>query len=152
MNSNGQSGLWLLFVRKGKVFVPTMARTEAGYYLGIEPVAVIDCDDRGAIHSVLVDTIQRGNPVIPTPSRSNFPRDPLLKYANVKSISTFEQTAQCWKVGRYANEYVIAPYRPSSSGGSQEDNSSRESLPLDQPIQSIVQRLMDKALGANTPA
>jgi hypothetical protein len=39
-------GLWLLFLRKGQAFIPTMARTDAGFYMGVEPVEVVDMRDQ----------------------------------------------------------------------------------------------------------
>ena len=44
-----EDGLWLLTIRKGQAFMPTMARTEAGFYIGIDPVEVIDASDRVAL-------------------------------------------------------------------------------------------------------
>jgi hypothetical protein len=96
MNGSGQNGVWLLFVRKGKVFIPTVARTEAGYYLGIEPIAVIDCQDRNAVSSGLVDAIKRGNPIIPTPSRANFPPDPIFECGYGLGICMLQQWWRTW--------------------------------------------------------
>lgn len=146
------SNLWLLFVRKAKVFIPTMARTEAGFYMGIEPVAVVDSSNREAVRSAFLDAIGRGNPIVPTPTRATFPPSPLLKHANVKSLSTFEKNAQCWKLGKYPAEFVVAPYRPGKYGGSEEDDSGKESFSASEPIECVVDRLLDRALAAAQPA
>jgi hypothetical protein len=34
---------------KEQVFVPTRARTKAGFYMGMEPVEVVDAQDRAAL-------------------------------------------------------------------------------------------------------
>jgi hypothetical protein len=39
------TGFWLLILRNGQVFVPTMAKMEADIYMGIEPVEAIDARD-----------------------------------------------------------------------------------------------------------
>ena len=70
--------VWGFYFRKGKVYVPRMARTEAGYYLNIEPVAVVDTDDFGGVVSAIQAAIERGNPAVPTPSRANFPKPVVL--------------------------------------------------------------------------
>ena len=55
-------GLWLLFLRKGQAFIPTMARTEAGFYMGIEPVEVVDIQDQAGVEQALMRAVGRGNP------------------------------------------------------------------------------------------
>ena len=147
--SAGTKGLWTLFIRKGKVFVPTTAKTEAGYYLGIEPVAVVDATDRAAVKAAFLDAVSRGNPIVPTPSRSNFPPDPLLKYANVKSVSELAKSAHSWQLTKYATEYVAAPDRPGKYGGSEQDDGKKQVFPADEPMDRIVSRLVDHALAAS---
>ena len=44
-----KDGLWMLVLRKGQAFIPTMAQTEAGFYVGIEPVEVVDLSDRKGV-------------------------------------------------------------------------------------------------------
>jgi hypothetical protein len=46
-----------------------MAKTEAGYWLGTEPVDVERVADAEALKAVLLRVIGRGNPIVPTPSR-----------------------------------------------------------------------------------
>ncbi len=141
-----KDGLWLLFLRKGQAFVPTMARTEAGFYMGIEPVEVVDARDPKAIEDAMLRAVERGNPVVPTPRRDNYPPDPLLKYANVKSMSTFEKSSQSWKLSKLGDAYVIAPYRPLKSGGSEEDVDRTEAIPVgEESLTSVVHRLVERA-------
>jgi hypothetical protein len=146
--SNPEVGFWALFVRKKQVLIPTMARTEAGFYMAIEPVSVIDPQDRQSIRSALLEVIRRGNPTVPTPSRAAYPPDPLVKHANVKTSSAFERSSRRWKIAQYANGYVTATYRPGKYGGSEEDETTRQAFSLDEPVESVVDGLLDKALGA----
>jgi hypothetical protein len=44
-----EDGLWLVFLLKEQVFVPTMARTKAGFYMGMEPLEVVDAHERAAM-------------------------------------------------------------------------------------------------------
>lgn len=86
-----RDGFWLLILRKGRAFIPTMAKTDAGFYMGIEPVEVVDASDHSGLQEALIRSISRGNPSVSTPGRDNYPEDPLLKHAGVKSLATFEK-------------------------------------------------------------
>jgi hypothetical protein len=92
--------------------------------------------------------ISLGNPVVPTPARDNCPEDPLLKHANVKSLSTFERSAQSWKLSKREGAYRIAPYRPNKEGGAEEDLHTTEALPQEEPLESVVHRLVKRATEA----
>jgi hypothetical protein len=145
MTATIKDGFWMLTIRKGHAFIPTMAQTEAGFYMGIDPVEVVDASDRKAVVDAVLRAIARGNPRVPTPTRDNFPEDVLLKYANVKSLSTFEKLAQTWKFSKRQGAYLIAPYRPLKSGGSEEDPERTEAIPTEEPLETAVQRLVERA-------
>jgi hypothetical protein len=95
-----EDGHWVIFVFKEQVFVPTMARTKAGFYMGIEPVEVVDARDHAAVEQALMRAISRGNPSIPTPVRATFPKNPLLKYAKLKSDSSFDKQTKSWQLSK----------------------------------------------------
>jgi hypothetical protein len=137
-----EDGFWLIFVFKEQVFVPTMARTEAGFYIGIEPVEVVDLRDHAAVEQALMRAISRGNPSVPTPPRANFPKNPLLKYAKVKSDSSFDKVAKSWKLSKRDGAYLIVPYRPRKDRGQEEDTERGEAMPADLPLDAVVRRLI----------
>jgi len=145
MTATIKDGFWMLTIRKGQAFIPTMAQTEAGFYMGIDPVEVADVSDRKAVEDVMLRAIVRGNPTVPTLTRDTFPEDVLLKHAKVKSLSTFEKLAQTWKFSKREGAYLIAPYRPLKSGGSEEDPEKTEAIPTDEPIECAVRRLVERA-------
>jgi hypothetical protein len=145
MTATIKDGFWMLTIRKGQAFIPTMAQTEAGFYMGIDPVEVVDAFDRRAVEDAMLRAIARGNPRVPTPTRDNFPEDVLLKYAKVKSLSMFEKVARTWKFSKRAGAYLIAPYRPLRTGGSEEDPKRTEAIPDEEPIESAVRRLVELA-------
>ena len=139
-------GLWLLVLRKGQAFIPTMARTTAGFYMGVEPVEVVDARDRTALEQALIRVVNRGNPIVPTPSRTNYPEDCLLKYAKVKSLSTFEKLARSWQLSKRDGAYIIIPYRPGKYGGAEEDVERGEAIPAEEPLEVVVRRFVNRAL------
>lgn len=84
------------YLRNGTAFIPTMAKTEAGYWMGIEPVDVQKVEVPEALQTLLMDAVKRGNPVVPTPKRDKFPRALMERRSGLKSLSAFERTASCW--------------------------------------------------------
>jgi hypothetical protein len=51
-----------LYLRKGKVFIPTFGRVPGGPYRDIEPVAVVEVSDAEGLRRAFRETIARGNP------------------------------------------------------------------------------------------
>jgi hypothetical protein len=141
-------GFWLLILRKGQAFVPTMARTEAGFYMGIEPVEVVDAHDRVALEQAIIRVVKRGNPAVPTPSRADYSKKEsvLLKHAKVKSLSSFEKLAKSWKFSKREGAYFIVPYRRREDSGAEEDLERGEALPAEMPLEQVVHRLVHRAL------
>src|SRR5665213_2001657 len=78
--------------------MPVLAKTVAGFYQGIDPVAVVPVLQTAEMHRAIAETIARGNPVIPTPSPKEIPLPSMLKYAGVKTWKTFDREATCWKI------------------------------------------------------
>jgi hypothetical protein len=135
----------MLRIRKGLAFVPTMAETEAGFYMAIEPVEMVDAADAQAIEAAMVRAVERGNPIVPTPVRGAFPEPVLLRHAGVKSLATFERLAKTWKLSKVGNSFTLAPYRPSEHGGSEEDVERSEVISATTSIVDVVRRLVRRA-------
>jgi hypothetical protein len=141
-----ERGHWLLFLLNGQAFVPTMARTEAGFYMGIDPVEVVDARDQIGLEQAVMRVVNRGNPSVPTPARSNFPKNPMLKYAKVKQ-SSFNKFAQYWQLSKRDGAYFIVPYRPRNDGvGKEEDVERGEAIPAEVPLETVVRRLVRRVL------
>jgi len=77
-----------------------MARTEAGYWMSVEPVDVVEPLNTETLGVALLVAIARGNPIVPTPSRQDFPRPGMERYCGLKSLSTFERSATLGHRGR----------------------------------------------------
>lgn len=73
--------------------VPVVAETTAGYFLDVDPVERVPASDRDALVGVLDRELTRGNPVVPSPSRDNFPAPVVLKPAAVRSWKALERIA-----------------------------------------------------------
>jgi hypothetical protein len=120
--------------------MPTMAKAEAGFYLEMEPVQVVSASDTQALQTAIKHIVSKGNPIVATPSRTNFPKPFLQRYAKVKSWSIFEKDAQIWKVVEEAGMYHVKPGRKHASGKGWEDDPGRVvSLPPGTTLDAMVQ-------------
>jgi hypothetical protein len=142
-----EDGLWVVFLLKEQALVPTMAKTKAGFYMGIEPVEVVDVHDKAALEQAIIRVVKRGNPSVPTPlGGANFPKSPLLKYTKLKSRSSFDRVAKSWKLSKREGAYLIVPYRPRKDSGAEEDTERGEAIPAEEPLEAVVRRLVHRAL------
>jgi hypothetical protein len=142
------------YLRKGVAFVPTMARTEAGYWLGVEPVQVQAVSTVDELQKLLLAAVSRGNPTVKTPTRQNFPRDVMERYCGLKSVSAFERTATCWSISNDGSEYRICEWvRSSRYRGAREEARDREiRLPIDVPLEEAVRRAAETAMSEHKNA
>ena len=120
--------LWHIYLHKGTVFVPTVAKTEAGFFFDVEPVAVIERFDHVRIADAIKWVVIKGNPVIETPTRLTFPKPAVLNYANVKSWAAFEKKALCWIVTKKEDVLQVCPQRKKPTGGWDDDTERKETF------------------------
>jgi hypothetical protein len=136
------------YLRRGTAFVPTTARTEAGYWMAIEPVDVRKVESPEALQSMLLAAIKRGNPVVPTPTRDNFPRPVMERYCGLKSLSAFERTASCWAISQHDGEFYVYEWRRSERyrGAREKADETEVSLPGGTPIDMVAMRAAEIAM------
>ncbi len=115
--------------------------------MGIEPVEVVDARDPAALEQAIIRVVKRGNPSVPTPpGGAKFPKSVLLKYANMKSISSFDKLAKSWNLSKREGTYLIVPYRPRKDTGQEEDTERGEAIPIDVSLETVVRRLVSRVL------
>lgn len=105
-----------VYLRKGDVYVPTVAETEAGFYMNVEPVAVISVANTEGLRNALREVMGRGNTIIPTPKRNAYPPSLLPRYAGVKTDHAFMQKAAHWAIDDKDGDYKIIGYRVHDDG------------------------------------
>lgn len=130
-----------IYLRKGKVIVPTASQTDAGFYIELEPVTVADAIDADAVVRAVIAALDRGNPRIKTPERDAYLPPVVLPYAGVKSWKTFEKGAQTWSVDVEDKYIVIRPQRTHQEGGWVDDEDKLEYFASDTPFEQIAQRV-----------
>src|SRR5437899_4178781 len=114
--------LWHIYVRRGVAYVPTTAQTEAGFFLDVEPVAVVVADNSAVLQNAVADAIRRGNPTVATPVRTTFPKPVLLHYAKTRTWADFEKDTQFWSIAEKDGVYAVNHGRRRADGRGWEDD------------------------------
>ena len=141
--------LYHSYLKNGVVYVPTIAKTEAGFYMDREPVSVVAAANTEGLRYALRDAMGKGNPTIPTPARNAFPRPVLLKYSRAKSWSAFARGASQWSIEEEQGRYRIVGYRTHRDGYWIQDPEQKTELPAgstrDQVIDAMIAILHEAA-------
>jgi hypothetical protein len=138
---------WIVYLRSGTVYIPTKARPGNFGYLDIEPVEVAPVDDTQAFEQALKRTIERGNPRIPRPAPGELrSRSPVvLRYAKVKTWSSFAKSASGWSIEERDGIYTIAPYKQTQEQkGWVVDTERAETLPFGTTVEQVVRRTVER--------
>jgi hypothetical protein len=120
-----------------------MGKVDKGFYRGVEPVAVVSASNTESLRQGLRAAIARGNPSVPRLRRSEYPPPVLLKYAGVKSWSTFQQGMSTWSIKEKNGSYEIVGYRRHlTSRSSVEDPDQKIEFPAGTAVDSVVERMI----------
>jgi hypothetical protein len=110
-----------LYCPKSIIIVPHQAKTEAGFYMEVEPVEVAAIDNLEAVIEALERAWSRPTEVVPTPSPHGYSvrNVPSVKAAKAKSYTDFVRGALLWNInqlddGSYQIERWVSPPRENS--------------------------------------
>jgi hypothetical protein len=135
--------LWVCYLRKGIVYLPTCARVEGGGpSKDVEPVAVAAVSDAEALRRSLRETISRGNPVVPDVLRENVPAPVVLKYAGVKTWSAFARDTSVWHIAEKDGNYEIVGMRDGRFGGWEQDPDQRIKFAQGTSVDMVIERMI----------
>ncbi len=131
-------------LKEGIVYVPTVAKTKAGFYMNREPVAVVPAANTAALRRALHDVMARGNAIIPTPKRNAYPPPVLPKYAGEKTWPAFMRGASEWSIMEKNGNYQIVPYRKNPKGGESwvEDRDRKIEFPPGSTVDGVIERMV----------
>ena len=131
-----------LYLRKGKVYIPTIGQMARGFYRGIEPVGVASATDTQALRRVLNEAFARGNPTVPVPGRDEWPPSVTLKRAGVRSWSAFVRTTVSWDIDGEDDIYVIAAQMVRPDGSLGDDPEQIVKFPAGTPVEEVIERMI----------
>jgi hypothetical protein len=132
------------------VYVPTVAKTEAGFYQTIEPVAVVKLSDAQGLINVLKAMLLKGNPIIPTPKPVGRATSPILKYAPIKSLSKFDKEAAYWQISEKEGIYEFGPLKKRTDRGWEEDSKKIRKVPPDRTLDDVVNQVVKLVQASST--
>lgn len=133
---------WGLFVRNNVAYIPTSAKTEAGFYLEIEPVEMAKIEDSANFREALKAALSRGNPIVATPKREDYGKPPVMKYAKVKSWAQMERESSFWGITENNGNYEFGPYRKRADRGWEEDPSRITKLPPKLTVDEVAEEIV----------
>jgi hypothetical protein len=140
--------LWNVYLRQGVAYIPTVAQTDAGFFLDVDPVAVVSATDTEALQHAIKQAIGRGNPKVPAPTRAAFPKPVLLGYAKVKSWSAFEKGCLSWTIVEKNGVYCVKPGLKRPDHGWEDDPKRIEALQPGTDIDEVAQRVTSSVQAA----
>ena len=142
---------WGLIVRRDVAYIPTSARTEAGFYLEVEPIEMAKVNDTEGFREAVKAALSRGNPKMATPKREGYGKPPILKYAKVKSLSQMERESSFWGITENNGNYEFGPYKRRPDRGWEEDPSRIVKIApastIDEVVEQIVKAIQLSAAG-----
>lgn len=144
--------LWTCYLRKGLVYIPAVAKIREGGHMDVEPVAVVPVSNSDGLRQAFRDTMARGNPVIPSPTRNNYPPAVQLKYAGVKTLSEFWRGTKNWHISDISGAFRIHGHRRGSDRHLQRDPEQviafAPGVSTDEIIDRMIAILQEAANGA----
>jgi len=131
----------VIWVKQGKAYLPTQAQTEAGYFMGIEPIHIANLAKEDMI-TAIEKVLATGHPRVPTLTREEFRhrKDPLLAITKSKTWKDFERDAIAFTITWTENEIVLNITDKSSKF--QHDLNRQHIFPLETPLDMIVESIL----------
>ncbi len=136
----------IVYRRNGKIFVPTIGRTEVGSFKIIEPMDVFEASDRVRLAEVLRKRLDEDNPLIPMPKDRNA-KPAVLTYAGVKSWTEFINGTLCFHLDTHESGSSVEHWRQSGDGGFEPDPTCLQHFQPGTPANIVLQRFAELIIG-----
>lgn len=130
------------YMKKRVVYVPTVVHLTTGAYVDIDPVAVEPVTNADGLRRAFLETLARGNAVVPPPPKGEWPRPILLKYSGAKSWSAFARGAAMWSMEEESGHYQIIGYRDHPDGYWARDPDQTINFAAGTAINTVIDRMI----------
>jgi hypothetical protein len=127
---------------KPDLLIPTVAITDDGFFIEIEPIAALSSPGSAQLATALDQVRLRGNPQVRTPSRAAFPKPAVLSYTKARSWSDFEKRAHLWKLKWDADGVSVTPTRLVRDGGFEDLEDQRKLFQGDTCSEDVARHLL----------
>jgi hypothetical protein len=111
-----------VYLRKGRIFLPTILTIRGGPYVVSEPVESFSTDEIEQFRSTLESRIVSRNSLAP-PGTKAFNKI-LLRYLKVRSYSQLERETRVWGISDDSGEWEIYRYRRRHDRGLERDQAT----------------------------
>jgi hypothetical protein len=130
-------------LRGAIVYLPTMARLDAGGHRTIEPVEVVPVSDSTQLREAFARCFARGNPMRAMPkSRAEWGTPIMPKYAGVKNSSAWEKGLSEWDIKEDDGAWQIIGRRKRQGRGTEEDFSQQIVFPAGTTASEVIDRMI----------
>jgi hypothetical protein len=131
-------------IRKGVIYIPTLVKTEWGVYMDTDPVSIVNLEVED-LTVIIKNMLEKGNPIIPHPSREEISRkpQPLLKAAKVSSWKKFAEGGGTYTLTQQKEGFILDFYKKDETGRFITDVSKTQQFSNETNLQQIVQVILD---------
>lgn len=135
--------LFHFYLRNRKVIIPTVALTEAGFYMDVGPVTVVDTAAVDKLKAVLMDALEGENPGIPTPEKAAKPGSVVLDAVGIKRWEAFERQSILYTVHITTKSVWLYVTGRGANGMWVKASENERAFPLSTPVPDLVTALID---------
>jgi len=136
----------MMFVRQGKAYLPVMAQTEAGLFMGIEPVYMAELTIEDLV-AALEKVLTAGHPRVAHPTQEEFRHlrktCPILRAARVKSWREFSQRSVVYDIDWTERAVIVYASQLDHLGRTEYASAKKLSFSKETPLRTIVEAILE---------
>ncbi|PYR27202.1 MAG: hypothetical protein DMF98_06605 [Acidobacteria bacterium] len=134
-----------IYLYKNRLYVPRLARTDAGFYLEQEPVSSVE-PAPAELRVLLESRIREGNPVTAAPMRKEYPSLPrVVRAAGARTARAFEREARLWAVELTSNRMKLEALERHPDGGWVQPQRAQEFPSTSEGMDALVSTILKDA-------
>lgn len=134
----------VIYVWRGKAYLPVQAQIESGAFIGIEPVYTAELNAEELLAAV-ERVLAAGHPRLPDPTREEMRRrkDPVLAATGARSWKELARTGAAYTIGWTDKEIRLDMSRLDKKGRWEWDSAKTRIFPPDTPLRDIIAVILE---------